>query len=111
MSRPSNSEERVASMGQPPMRIPPRALLLSLVTLAVPVVGAAYVPEWLSEDRGLLLWLTPILPVFLLGYYREFSRVRAPRPCRTRIARCPKDARSAGRTGRHRGNGSCGPAD
>lgn len=56
-------------------RIPRRALLLSLVTLAVPVAGAIYAPEWLSEDRGLLLWLTPILPAFLLAYYRGWKGV------------------------------------
>ncbi len=75
MSHPSNAEVWDASLGQRPMRIPPRALLLSLLTLAVPAAGAAYAPEWLSEDHGLLLWLTPILPAFLLAYYRGWKGV------------------------------------
>ena len=75
MSDPSNAEVWDASPGKHQMRISPRALLLSLVTLAVPAVGAAYAPGWLSEDRGLLLWLMPILPAFLLAYYRGWKGV------------------------------------
>ncbi len=75
MSDPSNAEVWDTSQGQHLMRIPPRALLLSLVTLAIPAVGAAYAPDWLGDDRGLLLWLTPILPAFLLAYYRGWKGV------------------------------------
>ena len=75
MSHPSNAEMWDASPGKNPTKIPPRALFLSLVTLAVPVVGAVYAPDWLADDRGLLLWLTPILPAFLLAYYRGWKGV------------------------------------
>ena len=74
-SRPSNREEQDAALGQRPRAIPRQALLLSLLTLAVPVAGAIYAPEWLNDDRGLLLWLTPILPAFLLAYYRGWKGV------------------------------------
>lgn len=53
--------------GQP---IPWRAVPLALAALAVPTVGALYAPGWIAHDTGLLLWLTPILPAFLLAYYR-----------------------------------------
>jgi diguanylate cyclase (GGDEF)-like protein len=56
-----------------PERIPARALALSLVTLLVPVAVAALAPERLAEDRGLLVWLTPVLPAFLLAYYRGWK--------------------------------------
>ena len=75
MSDPSNAEVWDASPGKHPVKIPARALFLSLVTLAVPVVGAALAPDWLGDDRGLLLWLTPILPAFLLAYYRGWQGV------------------------------------
>ncbi len=48
---------------------PPRALLLSLAALAVPVAGAFWVPE-AFEDYEALLWLVPVLPAFLFAYYR-----------------------------------------
>jgi len=49
--------------------IPPRALILALAALLVPAVAAAVAPEWLTDDRALLLWMTPLLPAFLLAYY------------------------------------------
>ncbi|MFV1988640.1 MAG: diguanylate cyclase [Gemmatimonadota bacterium] len=74
-SHPSNPGAQDAALVQRSKRIPRRALLLSLVTLAVPATGAIYAPGWLIEDRGLLLWLTPILPAFLLAYYRGWRGV------------------------------------
>lgn len=50
--------------------IPLRAVPLSFAAMAVPAVAAVVAPEWLQADQGLLLWLTPILPAFLLAYYR-----------------------------------------
>ena len=50
--------------------VPPRALVLSLLALAIPVLGATIAPEWLSGDRGIVLWLTALIPPFLLTYYR-----------------------------------------
>ena len=51
-------------------RIPLRALLLSVTALAIPVVSVIIGPEWSGEDPSVLLWLTALLPAFLLTYYR-----------------------------------------
>ncbi len=53
--------------------VPPRALVLSLLALAIPVLGATIAPEWLAEDPGVLLWLTALVPPFLLAYYRGWQ--------------------------------------
>jgi len=50
--------------------VPPRALALSLLALIVPVAGVFVQPDWLSEEQGLLLWVTVLVPPFLLTYYR-----------------------------------------
>jgi putative two-component system response regulator len=52
--------------------VPPRALLLALLALAVPVSGALLFPEALGEFAA-LLWLTLLLPGFLLAYYRGWQ--------------------------------------
>jgi diguanylate cyclase (GGDEF)-like protein len=49
--------------------VPPRALALSLAALLVPVSGALRFPDQLG-DNGALLWLTALVPAFLLAYYR-----------------------------------------
>ena len=43
---------------------------LSLLALAVPVAGAWLFPESVVEEVGVLLWLTALVPPFLLTYYR-----------------------------------------
>ncbi len=48
---------------------PPQALLLSLMALAVPVIGTYFLPEWTSREAGLLLWLLALVPPFLLSYH------------------------------------------
>lgn len=48
--------------------VPPRALVLALLALAVPVSGALVFPDVLGEFAA-LLWLTLLLPGFLLAYY------------------------------------------
>ncbi len=48
--------------------VPPRALVLALLALAVPVSGALLFPDVLGEFAA-LLWLTLLLPGFLLAYY------------------------------------------
>jgi diguanylate cyclase (GGDEF)-like protein len=53
--------------------VPFRALLLSVLAFSVPLIGATIAPEWAAEDHGLLLWLTPMLPPFLLTYYRGWG--------------------------------------
>lgn len=50
-------------------RVPPRALVLSLATLLVPVGGSLLIPDQLGE-AGALLWLLALVPAFLLAYYR-----------------------------------------
>ena len=50
-------------------RVPPRALLLSLAALVVPVVAALAFPDRLAE-YATLLWLLALVPAFLLAYYR-----------------------------------------
>ena len=49
--------------------VPTKALVLSLAALAVPIVSAVALPE-LGEELGLLVWLTALVPAFLLAYYR-----------------------------------------
>jgi len=53
--------------------IPLRALWLSFAALAVPVSMATFFPELASADAGLLIWLTALVPAFLLTYYRGWS--------------------------------------
>lgn len=54
--------------------VPRRALAFSLAALAVPVLAAFFVPE--SLDRyAALLWLTALLPAFLLAYHRGWRGV------------------------------------
>jgi diguanylate cyclase (GGDEF)-like protein len=50
--------------------VPARALVLSLLALSAPVVGALMAPEWMEQESGILLWLTVFIPPFLLTYYR-----------------------------------------
>jgi diguanylate cyclase (GGDEF)-like protein len=51
-------------------RVPARALFLSTMALAVPVLGMIVFPGLIGEDAGVLLWLTALVPPFLLTYYR-----------------------------------------
>lgn len=51
-------------------RVPVRALFLSVLALAVPVLGMVVFPGWIGEEAGVLLWLTALVPPFLLTYYR-----------------------------------------
>ena len=54
--------------------VPPRALALSLAALTVPVIGAFQFPEQLG-DYSALLWLTTLLPAFILAYYRAWRGI------------------------------------
>jgi len=49
---------------------PKRILLLSLLSLLVPVLSSVVYPEWTSEDLGMLVWVLALAPAFLLSYYR-----------------------------------------
>ncbi len=54
--------------------VPPRALTLSFASLLIPVVGALQFPEQLGE-YGALLWLSALLPAFMLAYYRAWRGI------------------------------------
>jgi len=53
--------------------IPLRALVLSFAALLVPILTALVFPSFSSGDTGLLIWLTALIPAFLLTYYRGWS--------------------------------------
>jgi hypothetical protein len=53
--------------------VPFRALLLSVLAFSVPLMGATIAPEWALQEQGVLLWLTALLPPFLLTYYRGWE--------------------------------------
>jgi diguanylate cyclase (GGDEF)-like protein len=53
--------------------IPLRALLLSFAALFVPIFTALAFPDFSGGDTGLLIWLTALIPGFLLTYYRGWS--------------------------------------
>lgn len=55
--------------------VPPQALLLSLGAMAVPVVSAFNAPSWMEGDVEVLMWLTVLLPAFLLTYYKGWRGV------------------------------------
>lgn len=54
--------------------VPRRALAFSLAALAAPVLAALFAPEYLGRYAS-LLWLTALLPAFLLAYYRGWRGV------------------------------------
>lgn len=58
--------------GQQPSNgsVPPQALLLSLLSLWVPVLSSSFFPAWTNENVGILVWLLALVPAFLLSYYR-----------------------------------------
>ncbi len=53
--------------------VPLRALGLSVLALAAPAFGSVLAPDWIGEDSGVLLWLTALVPPFLLTYYRGWK--------------------------------------
>jgi diguanylate cyclase (GGDEF)-like protein len=52
-----------------------RALAISIASLALPVVSAFWFPDWTSSGFGMLIWLTALIPAFLLSYYRGLAGV------------------------------------
>ncbi len=55
--------------------VPLRALIISIASLVVPVVGVFQLPDWTSSGAGMLIWLTALIPAFLLSYYRGMAGV------------------------------------
>ena len=53
-------------------RVPPRALAISLVALAVAGLAASVWPESLNELAA-LVWLLALIPAFLFAYYRGWE--------------------------------------
>ncbi len=60
-----------------PPPVPERALLFSLGALAVPLLAWLLWPEATGTDAGLLIWLTCLVPAFLLAYYRGWQGTAA----------------------------------
>lgn len=56
--------------------VPPRALAISAGALAVSFLGALVFPQSIVE-YGFLVWLLPMIPAFLLCYYRGWTRLMA----------------------------------
>lgn len=55
--------------------VPPRALAISIGALVVPVASVFWLPDWTSSGLGMLIWLTALIPAFLLSYYRGLQGV------------------------------------
>ena len=55
--------------------VPLRALAISVVAFAVPALSSFLAPEWMTADDGVLLWLTALVPAFLLAYYKGWQGV------------------------------------
>ena len=55
--------------------VPPRALAISIAALVVPVAVVFWLPDWTSSGLGMLIWLTALIPAFLLSYYRGLKGV------------------------------------
>lgn len=56
-----------------PRRLPFRALVLSSAALSIPLTAGVVYPDWTGEEAGVLLWLTALLPAFLLTYYKGWQ--------------------------------------
>lgn len=63
------------SQGSKVSGVPPKALLLSLGALAIPVISAFNAPSWMGGDVEVLMWLTALLPAFVLTYYKGWRGV------------------------------------
>ena len=55
--------------------VPPRALAISIAALAIPVATVFSFPDWTSSGGGMLIWLTALIPAFLLSYHRGLQGV------------------------------------
>ena len=55
--------------------VPPGALAISVIALAVPALSSFRAPEWMTGDDGVLVWLTALDPAFLFAYYKGWQGV------------------------------------
>ncbi len=57
----------------PARAVPVRALILSVGALLVPLASVGFAPEVSGEQLGLLVWISALIPGFLLSYYRGWA--------------------------------------
>lgn len=67
------SVEKGQSRDVVPRAVPTKALTISLIALAVPIISAVVLPSISGEEYGLLIWLLALVPAFLLTYYRGLT--------------------------------------
>lgn len=65
--------QQVVSVKPPP--IPTRALAISVLAFAVPIAAVFEFPTGTSTSYGMLVWLSALIPAFLLSYYRGLRGV------------------------------------
>ncbi len=65
----------VPSGAEPPLRVPGRALAISLAAFGVPVIASLALPDVANSGVGTLVWLPALIPAFLLAYYRGMRGV------------------------------------
>lgn len=50
--------------------LPLRALVTSVGAMATPILASVIDPEWMTSPAGEIVWLTALVPAFLLAYYK-----------------------------------------
>jgi diguanylate cyclase (GGDEF)-like protein len=50
-----------------------KAVLISLLALAIPVVTTAVAPDWAGGELELLIWILPLVPAFLLSFHHGWK--------------------------------------
>jgi diguanylate cyclase (GGDEF)-like protein len=55
--------------------VPARALWISLAAMSIPVAVVFAFPDWTATGFGTLIWLSALIPAFLLAYYRGLRGV------------------------------------
>ena len=48
--------------------LPLRALVISVAAMAIPLLSGFVDPDWMTSRAGELVWLTALVPAFLLAY-------------------------------------------
>lgn len=73
--REREAERRVREgrAARPSGGVPLRALVLSALALSIPLGVTWMLPARLSDQVGLLPWLSALIPAFLLSYYRGWT--------------------------------------
>lgn len=72
---PKGGDLRALAANVPHLHVvPPRALAISAGALVVSVAGALLFPQGFAE-YGFIAWLLPMIPAFLLCYYRGWTRL------------------------------------